>query len=262
MPEALLALWVLLAVTVACGGPGANSEANPDRALDESSPARAERDLRRADLWFSFEDPAYSYDGDLEYADALERGFRAVGVRSGGADLDVVQGAGDDGDAVGFPKRCATSPRCPHAMLEVASSPALNPGSREFTFGAAVWLAADETTSGSNIVQKGRFGTDGGQWKLQVDSLAGEPSCVVRSGAEPLIVRSSVAIADSSWHRVECHRDASGLSIRVDGILDRVLGATGSVDNDWPLRIGSPGVGPNDDQFHGRVDDVFLVVGQ
>ena len=49
-----------------------------------------------------------------------------------------------------------------------------------------------------------------------------------------------------------------GLSIRVDDTVDRVDGRTGSVSNQWPVRIGSPGVGDDDDQFHGRVDDVFL----
>ena len=39
---------------------------------------------------------------------------------------------------------------------------------------------------------------------------------------------------------------------------DREAGRTGSVTNDWPVRIGGPGVGEGDDQFHGRIDDVYL----
>ena len=96
------------------------------------------------------------------------------------------------------------------------------PGTATSSTAPRVWLAPDQTTTGSNIVQKGRFGTDGGQWKLQVDSDEGEPSCVVRVGrGEPVMVRSSVSIADSAWHRVVCRRDADGVSIEVDGDVDR-----------------------------------------
>lgn len=143
-------------------------------------------------------------------------------------------------------------------MVEVLPDPALDPGEADFEFGATVWLAPDQTTSGSNILQKGRFGTDGGLWKLQIDSDEGEPSCVVRSGAELVSVRSSVSVSDSAWHRVVCRRDANGLSIRVDDTVDREEGATGPVSSQWPVRLGSPGVGDLDDQFHGRLDDVFL----
>ena len=124
-----------------------------------------------------------------------------------------------------------------------------------------MWLSADQTTVGSNIVQKGRFGTTGGQWKLQVDGVDGNPSCVVRSGTDVLTVRSSVTIADSEWHLVVCRRDSLGLSIEVDGSVDRVPGASGSVSNSQPINVGSPGVGDRDDQFHGRIDDVFLEIG-
>ena len=99
-------------------------------------------------------------------------------------------------------------------MVEVLPDPALNPGEGDFEYGAAVWLSPEQTTTGSNIVQKGRFGTAGGLWKLQVDTDAGEPSCVVRSGTDELIVRSSVSIADSAWHFVVCRRDKEGLSIQ------------------------------------------------
>jgi len=82
----------------------------------------------------------------------------------------------------------------------------------DFEFGATVWLAADQTTHGSNIVQTGRFGTEGGQWKLQVDTVGGQPSCVIRgvaSGATPVVIRSEVSISDSSWHHVVCRREAN-----------------------------------------------------
>jgi hypothetical protein len=32
------------------------------------------------------------------------------------------------------------------------------------------------------------------------------------------------------------------------------------VTSQWPVRVGAPGVGEGDDQFHGRIDDVFLLI--
>jgi Concanavalin A-like lectin/glucanases superfamily len=79
-------------------------------------------------------------------------------------------------------------------------------------------------------------------------------------GAEPLVVRSTVSISDSQWHRVVCRRDGDGITISVDGSENEKRGATGSVTNDSPLRVGAPGVSEGDDQFHGRIDDVYLLV--
>lgn len=247
---------ILLAGAAASGcdtGPGRGA-----RSPDPEPTPRSGPDFSDADLWLSFEGDTVGYDGSTEYPDALGGPYAGKVVTANDGTVERVPGADGDGDAVAFPTLCTAPSGCPRAMVEVLPDPALNPGEGDFEYGAAVWLAPDQTTTGSNIVQKGRFGTEGGLWKLQVDSDAGEPSCVVRSGTDQLIVRSSVSIADSSWHFVVCRRDEDGLSIDVDDTMDRVDGRTGSVSNDWPVRVGSPGVGDQDDQFHGRVDDVFL----
>lgn len=248
--------WVGLAavILVACGCGG------PDPGADEQLglPTRSGADLSDADLWLDFEDDAVGYDGATEYPDALAGRFAGRVVTANGGSVETVPGSDGVGGAVAFPAKCTARSGCARAMVEVLPDEALNPGERDFEFGASVWLAPDATTTGSNIVQKGRFAMDGGLWKLQVDSDEGEPSCVVRSGTDLVAVRSSVSIADSTWHNVSCRRDAEGVTIRVDDTVDRVDGRTGSVDNEWPVRVGSPGVSDGDDQFHGRLDDVFL----
>jgi len=248
--------WVGLAAVIlvacGCGGP----EAGPDNQPE--LPSRSGADLSDADLWLAFEDDAVGYDGATEFPDALSGRFAGQVVTANGGSVEMVPGADGVGGAVAFPAKCTERRGCARAMVEVLPDEALNPGEGDFEFGASVWLAPEETTTGSNIVQKGRFATDGGLWKLQVDSDEGEPSCVVRSGDELLTVRSTVSIADSTWHFVTCRRDAEGVTIRVDDTEDRTDGRTGSVDNKWPVRVGSPGVGDGDDQFHGRLDDIFL----
>lgn len=248
--------WVGLAAIILVAGGCADPDAGPDE--EPVVPSRSSLDLSDADLWLDFEDDAVGYDGATEFPDALAGRFAGRVVTSNGGSVEMVPGADGAGGAVAFPAKCTAPRGCARAMVEVLPDAALNPGERDFEYGARVWLAPDATTTGSNIVQKGRFATDGGLWKLQVDSDEGEPSCVVRSGDELLTVRSSVSIADSTWHLVSCRRDAEGVTIRVDDTEDRTDGRTGSVDNKWPVRLGSPGVGDGDDQFHGMLDDVFL----
>lgn len=249
----------MLALVLVCVAVGGCASPDPGDGPSEERPTpRSERVLSDADLWLSFEDPSTSAEGDTEYPDALGGVFGGRVVVANDGEVEVVPGAAEVGNAVAFPANCAEPSGCPRAMLEIESDLALNPGESDFEFGATVWLAPDQATTGSNIVQKGRFATEGGLWKLQVDTEEGLPSCVVRSGEALVTVRSKLSIADSSWHRVVCRRDAKGVSIDVDGTVRRVSGPTRSVDNEWPIRIGSPGVGDRDDQFHGRVDDVFL----
>jgi hypothetical protein len=252
---AIAALPLLLPLSATgCAG----SDPGPGAPAPTTSIGPTARDLAGADLWLSFEERVADYDGAPAFPDAA--GGPTVGrvVTANGGRAEQPPGADGTAASLAFPAKCTAPTGCPRAMVEVRSSPALDPGPDDFEFGATVWLAPDQTTTGSNIVQKGRFGSDGGQWKLQVDSEAGEPSCVVRSGADVLLVRSTVSIADSTWHHVVCRRDESGVTIQVDGTVDRRRGETGTVANRWPIRVGSPGAGERDDQFHGRVDDVFL----
>jgi hypothetical protein len=248
---------------VLVGVPGcATSEGEPHvRPLpDPTGSPSANRDLSGADLWLSFDSDSVAYSGLPEYPDALGRPLAGRVVSANGGTTQSVRGAPGRGMAVAFPSKCSDAVGCPRAMLEVVAAPSLDAGQKPFAYGASVRMTPDQTTVGSNILQKGRFGTAGGQWKLQVDGEEGRPSCVIRSGDTVLTVRSSVSVADGEWHLLVCRRDLQGLSVDVDGSVDRVSGRSGSVSNDWPITIGSPGVGEHDDQFHGWVDDVFLEI--
>ena len=248
----------LLLLALVAGGCGASDTGTDRRLSDSGSEPSSGPDLTKVSLWLSFDDARLGHDGSPTYPDTLGGPFTGRVVTASGGVVESVPGAPGRGSAVAFPPRCTARTGCPRAMVEVAPDPALDPGEAPFAYGASVLLDPDQTAAGSNIVQKGRFGTTGGQWKLQVDGDAGHPSCVVRSASDVLTVRSRVSIADGEWHRVVCRREPAGLSIDVDESVDRVAGRSGSVSNTWPIRIGTPGVGDQDDQFHGRVDDVFL----
>lgn len=178
----------------------------------------------------------------------------------GGAVRQVVHG---QGSALAFPSRCVKQV-CPHVALQTPSSADLNPGSRNFAYGADVLLTPGQTSKGQNVVQKG-YSTTSSQWKLQIDGAAGRPSCVLVDDRRSAIriAASSVSVADGRWHSVQCQRAGTTLTILIDGAL---RGSTGvparlSVSNDRPLSIGGKGAFADNDQFNGALDNVWVRVG-
>lgn len=174
-----------------------------------------------------------------------------------GGTINPVSGAAD------FPGPCSVE-SCPNAMIEIVDAPSLDPGTADFEWGADVRIKASETADGENVLQKGRWGDAGGQWKLQVDKAGGKPSCVVsgfRNGVESrVILKSLVGVADNVWHQVTCRRTGVGIELVIDGavrasapmpVVTLSSGAT--------IRIGAKEVAAQDnDQFQGKLDNIFV----
>jgi hypothetical protein len=207
---------------------------------------------------------SYNFDStiaDGTFDDGSGHGhlLRAV-VRNGGK---IAMSPHDAGQALTFPPKC-TGTTCPRLVLQAADTPDLNPGSGPLAYGAGILLGAAETTSGENILQKG-FSTGGGQYKLQVDGVSGKPSCGMsdRTATTLYLARSRVSIADGKWHSVECRRTGPTLSVYVDDQMQSgiAIPATLAVASTLPFSLGGKGVGANNDQFHGSLDDVWVHVG-
>jgi Concanavalin A-like lectin/glucanases superfamily len=196
----------------------------------------------------------FSFDGE-------SLGALSVAAISGGQVRAETHGVGQ---AVRFPARCTVygDRTCPRVVLESRDIP--NPGTAPVRFGATVLMEADDTDAGENVLQKG-FSRGHGQFKLQVDGVAGQPSCVlVGSGSSRIyVVTARASVSDGRWHAIECVRTGSDLSVVVAGAISgqiRVPAALSIVNGD-PLRIGGKGLSPNNDQYHGVIDDVFVVIG-
>jgi len=184
----------------------------------------------------------------------------SIVAEHGGAVRPVVHG---QGTALAFPARCATA-NCPHVALQAPSSADLNPGTRNIAYGADVLLAPGQTSKGQNVVQKG-YSTTSSQWKLQVDGLAGRPSCVLVDVHKPAIriATGTVSVADGRWHGLACRRTGTTLTVLVDGVP---RGSTGvparlAVANERPLSIGGKGAFADNDQFNGALDNVWVEIG-
>ncbi|WP_232344240.1 LamG-like jellyroll fold domain-containing protein [Actinoplanes awajinensis] len=178
----------------------------------------------------------------------------------GGQVRPVVHGPGN---ALAFPPRCVAS-LCPHVALQSPNTADLNPGTRNLAYGADVLLLPTQTSKGQNVLQKG-YSKTSSQYKLQIDGVAGQPSCVLVDVRRPGIrmVRSSVSAADGHWHSVRCERAGSRFDIYVDEVLRgrSRIPATLSVANNRPLSIGGKGAYRDNDQFNGALDNVWLRIG-
>jgi hypothetical protein len=207
---------------------------------------------------------SYNFDStiaDGTFDDGSGHGhlLRAV-VRNGG---QIVMSPHGTGQALAFPPKC-TGTACPRLVLQAADTADLNPGAGPLSYGAGILLGAAETSSGENVLQKG-FSTGGGQYKLQVDGVSGRPSCAIsdRTAPQLFLARSRISIADGDWHSVECRRTGPTLAVYVDGQLQTAVAipAALSVVTPHPFSLGGKGVGANNDQFHGSLDDVWIHVG-
>ena len=222
----------------------------------------------RAEVATTGTGPVASYNFDSTIADGtFDDGsghghlLRAV-TRNGGKVAMMPRGAGQ---ALTFPPHCSGA-SCPRLVLQSADSPDLNPAARPLRYGATLRLtaAAQQARSGQNVLQKG-YADAGGQYKLQVDGVSGKPSCAMtdRQGGTTYIARSRVPVADGNWHTVECRRTGPTLAIVVDGQpqANAAVPATLSVVSTQPFSLGGKGVGQNNDQFHGALDDVWVHIG-
>jgi hypothetical protein len=206
---------------------------------------------------------SYNFDttvADGTYDDGSGKGhlLRAV-TRNGGALTTTPHG---NGQALVFPARC-TGDTCPRVVLQSADTADLNPADKDLSYGASVLLGKAEGASPENILQKGY--NAGGQYKLQIDGTTGKPSCGMSdvSASTVYLARSRASIADGQWHTLECRRTGATLSILVD---DQVQTSTAipdtlSVTTTQPFSLGGKGVGADNDQFHGSLDDVWIKVG-
>ena len=207
---------------------------------------------------------SYNFDStiaDGTFDDGSGKGhlLRAV-VRNGGAIKMFPHG---NGQALSFPAKC-TGATCPKLVLQAADTADLNPAAGPLRFGAAVKMNKAEAGAGENIMQKG-YSTAGGQYKLQVDGLSGKPSCGMsdKSSTTVHVARSRESILDGEWHSLECRRNGETLSVVVDDQVKTVVAIPEelSVVTTQPLSVGGKGVGQDNDQFHGSLDDIWIKVG-
>lgn len=210
--------------------------------------------------------------GRLQAGDLVEdvsgNGHSAVLQTSGPSEpLTLIAGPDGEMGAVQFPAKCVdiTDSACPRAVLEIADTSQLNPQENDFVWGADILLTPEQTSKGSNVVQKGFANGGMSQWKLQVDNEKGRPSCVIVGvdQTEVHLALAEASIADGRWHDIVCRRTSEELTIEVDGRVEGVTALPDAlvVDPPGPVRIAGKNSKQSNDQFFGAVSEVFLTLG-
>ncbi len=150
------------------------------------------------------------------------------------------------------------------SIVSVPSAPSLNPGSRNFSFTVNMLTTARIPPGAEtpNVMQKGRFDTAGGQYKLQLLPRPGASwaECDFHGSASRLSIAGGPNVADGRWHRIVCAKYATSVTLQVDGgTIYRATGTAGSISNNDELTLGAPSLG-NEDQYLGQLDEVRVVI--
>jgi hypothetical protein len=254
----LLLLSLLLS---ACGSSGGSGAAIGSTAKPSSrTPTKA--------LLFDFEQEVSTLDAGARIPSGLPNGPRGEVTMAGKGvqPLRLVSGPDDQGHAVAFPEPCPAVQQktCPKEIIEVYPDTSLAPSRDAFAWGASVQLKHADTAKGSNIIQKGFSLGGGSQWKLQVDGEQGHPSCVLvgLNDTEIHEVFADVTVADNAWHDIRCSRNRDNLAITVDNgnkksvLIPKDL----TIAPPGPVRIGGKDLKPDNDQYFGAVDNLYVEV--
>jgi hypothetical protein len=252
---------ILLALSLgACGSEDSTDPIGSTAKPSHRTPTKA--------LLFDFEQQVSSLTSGARIPSGLPNGPRGE-VAMAGKDvqpLRLVSGAHGEGHALEFPAPClaAQQKTCPKEIVEVYPDTSLAPGKDAFAWGARIQLKRNDTAKGSNVIQKG-FSLGGeSQWKLQVDGAQGQPSCVLVGVNDTEIheVLADVSVADNVWHDVRCSRTRDSLVITVDGAAKKsvLIPKDLTIAPPGPVRIGGKDLKPDNDQFFGNVDNLYVEV--
>jgi hypothetical protein len=236
------------------GGVLTNAVPSPDAPSDREAHVR----VARAPVVIR-----YTFDGGVHQPITDTQGGHPLHPlgQNGGALSLVPQGKGL---AVQYPARCKLPRelRCPRAILEGTRDDSLNPGTRPLQYGASIMMTAADLADGANVVQKGYSVGRVSQFKLQVDHGAGHPSCVIAGPNRIYRAEPSINVADGTWHDLMCTRNRFRLTMTVDGVPRAWVRVPPNlvIANAEPLRVGGKGPSRGNDQYAGKIDNVFLAI--
>jgi hypothetical protein len=133
----------------------------------------------------------------------------------------------------------------------VPTSPSLNPGSANFSFGVTVVMDDPPSPVGEtfDVLRKGLVTNKGGDYKFEVKNVKGKAlaRCVVKSiradGTKVLAsIQGTKTLADGQPHAVTCKKTSTSITLVVDALPARTKafpGGLGSTSNGADLALGA-----------------------
>jgi hypothetical protein len=105
-----------------------------------------------------------------------------------------------------------------------------SPGDLEFAFGAFIRTSKVSAGTNPNVIQGG-LGSDAGQFKIALQPANGGTAvCVLKGTKASLLFKSTVTgVANGAWHEIVCSRQATSVSISVDGRVNSYALSPGTI---------------------------------
>jgi hypothetical protein len=165
--------------------------------------------------------------------------------------------------ATGLPRHVGTAYGFNGAssVVRVPSTDDLNPGTANFSFGAAVNFATVPPASTWDVVRKGLSGTKGGYYKLELfdggTKNGARARCYFRgANGNSKSAGGGRQLDDGRWHTVTCSRTGGKVTITVDGRTSSNSFSLGKLANTAEITIGAKPTGG--DAYLGLLDEVGL----
>lgn len=145
------------------------------------------------------------------------------------------------------------------SIAKVPSNSALNPDSADFSFTVHVKFSA-LPPSDYDLLRKGRSSTAGGDYKLEIvlrnSGTTGKASCHFKGSLTSATKTAGPNLANGIWHTITCSKQASTITLSVDGVNHSKSASVGSIGNSAALTIGAKSGGG--DWYNGLMDEVSL----
>jgi hypothetical protein len=154
------------------------------------------------------------------------------------------------------------------SYVRVPDNGSLDPLDAEITIEAAVKVNASTMDDDSwDIVRKGLSTTAGGDYKMEIKRIRGDPSvgklnCVFRgtTNVARIATRPNLLAEPGRWYKLVCRKTATTVEAIVDeGRVFTKTVAAGRIDNDQPAMVGAKLT--NDDNFDGWIDYIRINIG-
>lgn len=145
------------------------------------------------------------------------------------------------------------------SVVTIGSSSGLNPGGKAFAFTVHAKFPAPPSAAVGDydLLRKGLSSETGGFYKMEI-APGGRASCWMGNPdvGQSDSITAGPDLSDNQWHEITCVRQASRLSVVIDGTTFSKTANTGTISNGAAVTVGAKITAGIADQYSGLMDEV------